>query len=50
MYDETGRVTGAIESIRDVTTRKQGEREVAAWKRRYELVAVASGAQNRRWL
>jgi PAS domain S-box-containing protein len=43
LYDETGRVTGAIESIRDITTRKQGEREVAAWKRRYELVAVASG-------
>ena len=28
---------------RDIRARKQAEREIAEWKRRYELVAVASG-------
>lgn len=43
LYDQTGRITGAIESIRDVTNRKLVENEVVAWKKRYELVAAASG-------
>ncbi len=43
LYDPRGRVIGAIESIRDITQRKQAETEIVAWKRRYELVAVASG-------
>ena len=43
LFDQQGRLTGALESIRDVTQRKQAENEIAAWKRRYELVAAASG-------
>lgn len=43
LRDSRGRVTGAIESIRDVTQRRQAEDEIVAWKRRYELVAAASG-------
>ena len=43
LFDPQGRPTGAIESIRDITQRKHAENEIAAWKRRYELVAAASG-------
>lgn len=43
LFDQQGRITGAIESIRDITQRRQAENEIVAWKRRYELVAVASG-------
>lgn len=43
LYDQAGRITGAIESIRDVTNRKLTENEVVSWKKRYELVAAASG-------
>ncbi len=43
LFDQHGRLTGALESIRDVTQRKQAENEIVAWKRRYELVAAASG-------
>lgn len=43
LFDQQGRITGAIESIRDITQRRRTENEIVAWKRRYELVAVASG-------
>jgi len=43
LTDPQGRITGAIESIRDITQRKQAENEIVAWKKRYELVAVVSG-------
>jgi len=43
LYDESGRITGAIESIRDITGRRVAERAAVDWRRRYELVAAASG-------
>ncbi|MFT3830343.1 MAG: PAS domain S-box protein [Opitutaceae bacterium] len=43
LCDAAGRVIGAIESIRDVTARHRAEEEIAAWKKRYELIAAASG-------
>jgi PAS domain S-box-containing protein len=43
LYDEAGRITGAIESIRDITGRRVAERAAIDWRRRYELVAAASG-------
>ncbi len=43
LMDQQGRICGALESIRDITHRKQAENEIVAWKRRYELVAAASG-------
>ncbi len=43
LFDQDGRTTGAIESIRDITQRRQAENEITAWKKRYEIVAVASG-------
>lgn len=43
LYDEAGLITGAIESIRDITGRRVAERAAIDWRRRYELVAAASG-------
>ena len=43
LFDLQGRITGAIESIRDITQRRKAENEIVAWKKRYELVAVVSG-------
>jgi PAS domain S-box-containing protein len=43
LFDSQGCITGAIESIRDITQRRKAENEIVAWKKRYELVAVVSG-------
>jgi PAS domain S-box-containing protein len=43
LFDASGRIVGAIESIRDITERHRAEDEIAAWKKRYELVAAVSG-------
>lgn len=43
LFDSRGCITGAIESIRDITLRRKAENEIVAWKKRYELVAVVSG-------
>jgi len=43
LFDPQGHITGAIESIRDITQRRKAEDEIVAWKKRYELVAVVSG-------
>lgn len=43
LCDAGGRIIGAIESIRDVTDRHRAEEEIAAWKKRYEIITAASG-------
>ncbi|MFH0875981.1 MAG: PAS domain S-box protein [archaeon] len=43
LFDENGKTTGAIESIRDISERKKAEKNITQWKERYDLVAAASG-------
>jgi PAS domain S-box-containing protein len=42
MLTETGRLTGYVGTLEDITERELAEQEIANWKRRYELIATAS--------